>query len=161
RHAFLALRIDAAAVEVCFAVHPEARVDVDNLRARLELGRDAGDAALAAEFTSALEALPQEFRIGVGADRSPANSATPEAVLDMLRAAAAGEIPLWIGWSVPKDVALAHADILDEQLEDALVALSPIYQLVAWSRDNDHVALDRKLEGIERERAQTHAEIEA
>src|SRR5262245_63770776 len=38
RHAFLSLRIDVHSVEVCFAVHPEATVDVDNLRARLVPG---------------------------------------------------------------------------------------------------------------------------
>jgi hypothetical protein len=62
---------------------------------------------------------------------------------------------------VPRDVALEHAEILDEQLEDALVALAPIYKLVAWSRQNDHIALDRRLEGIERERERAHAEAEA
>ena len=42
RHAFLAFRIDAETVEVCFAVHPDAKVDVDNLRARLTAGKEHG-----------------------------------------------------------------------------------------------------------------------
>jgi hypothetical protein len=166
RHAFLGLRIDAQSVEVCFAVHPDAKVDIDNLRARLAAssadgGAPGGGAALTAELTTALRALPEEFSIGVGADRVAASGATPEAIEGMLERAAEGQIPLWIGWSVPREVALEHAQILDEQLEDALIALAPIYKLVAWSRQNDHIALDRRLEGIERERARTHAEVEA
>ncbi|MFS8072055.1 MAG: hypothetical protein ACMG6S_37270, partial [Byssovorax sp.] len=51
RHAFLALRLDAHAVEVCFAVPSQAQVDLDDLRARLDAG---GESALAAELIQAL-----------------------------------------------------------------------------------------------------------
>ncbi|WP_437577510.1 transcription termination/antitermination protein NusG [Sorangium sp. So ce887] len=165
RHAFLALRISEGEVQVCFAVHPDAKVDVDNLRARLAATEEAtGEPAspLAAELTSALHALPEQFSFGAdGGDRVACSAATPDAIAEMLRRAADGQVPLWIGWSVPRETAVEHADILDEQLEDALVALTPIYRLVAWSRENDRIALDRKLEGIEQERARAHAEIEA
>ncbi|WP_206079552.1 hypothetical protein [Polyangium spumosum] len=156
RHAFLALRIDAHGVEVCFAVHPEAKVDIDNLRARL-----AAKDGLAAELTAALRALPEQFAVGVGAERVEASAASPEAIEGMLERAAEGQVPLWIGWAVPRELAIEHAETIDEQLEDALLALAPIYTLVAWSRQNDHIALDRRLEGIERERARTHAEASA
>ncbi len=165
RHAFLALRISEGEVQVCFAVHPDAKVDVDNLRARLAATEEStGEPAspLAAELTSALHALPEQFSFGAdGGDRVACSAATPDAIAEMLRRAADGQVPLWIGWSVPRETAVEHADILDEQLEDALVALTPIYRLVAWSRENDRIALDRKLEGIEQERARAHAEIEA
>lgn len=169
RHAFLGLRLSEGEVEVCFAVHPDAKVDIDNLRARLatcpaesEGATDEGASPLAAELTGALRALPEQFSFGaVGGDRVACSAATSDAIAAMLRRAADGQVPLWIGWSVPRGTAIEHTDILDEQLEDALVALAPIYRLVAWSRENDHVALDRKLEGIEQERARAHAEIEA
>ena len=162
RHAFLALRLDAHAVEVCFAIPAEARVDLDNLRARLDVG---GEPTLAAPLISALHALPEEFTIGAGGegaiDRRPASAATPEALRELVARAAPEQIPLWIGWRVARATALEHAEILDEQLEDALVALAPIYRLAAWSRDNDRVALDRRLEGVEKERARAHAEAHA
>ncbi|WP_437958194.1 hypothetical protein WME76_00100 [Sorangium sp. So ce119] len=165
RHAFLALRISEGEVQVCFAVHPDAKVDVDNLRARVSATEDAtGEPAspLAAELTSALHALPEQFSFGAGGgERVACSAATPDAIAEMLRRAADGQVPLWIGWAVPRETAEEHADILDEQLEDALVALAPIYRLVAWSRENDRIALDRKLEGIEQERARAHAELEA
>lgn len=163
RHAFLALKLDSFRVEVCFAVHPEAKVDIDNLRARLTANDESRDGVhqLTAELTTTLHALPDEFAIGVGDERVAAHAATPSAIESMLERASEGQVPLWIGWSVPRDVALEHAETIGEQLEDALIALAPVYQLVSWSRQNDHIALDRRLEGIEQQRARTHAEVEA
>lgn len=157
RHAFLALRLDVASVEVCFAVHPEAEVDIENLRARLRGGDDAASALM-----SALHALPEQFAIGVSPDDWQAASAiTAEALSGLIERAAAGPVPLWIGWSVSRDTAIEHSAILDEQLEDAIVALAPLYRLVAWSRDNDCIALDRRIESAEQDCARAHAEAEA
>jgi hypothetical protein len=169
RHAFLALRLDTASVEVCFAVHPEARVDVENLGACLAEGHEDDAAAL----TSALRALPEQFAMGTSPDdRTPASAATPEALRALVERAAARRVPLWIGWSVSRDAALEHSSLalgdgpgrpptLDEQLEDAIVALAPIYRLIAWSRENDRIALDRRIESAEQERARAHALAEA
>lgn len=158
RHAFLALRVDSAAVEVCFAVHPEAKVDVDNLRVRLQESEDV----LTAELMTALRALPEEFAVRLSAeDGFAAGAATPELIRSMLERAAEGQVPLWIGWSIKRDTAVEHSAILDDQLEDAIVALAPIYRLVAWSRDNDQVGLDRRLQSVVEERAKAHAAAEA
>ncbi|APR82894.1 TolA protein [Minicystis rosea] len=158
RHAFLALRLDATAVEVCFAVHPEAQVDVDNLRARLAEGADA----LTAELMRGLASLPDEFAVGVAeGDRTAASKATPELMRSMIERAAAGQVPLWIGWSIKRATAVEHSALLDDQLEDAIIALAPIYRLVAWSRENDHIALDRRIQSAEEERAKAHAAAEA
>lgn len=162
RHAFLALRLDAHAVEVCFAVPSEAGVDLDNLRARLDAETESG---LAATLIEALIALPEEFTIGAGGEgatsRHASLAATPEALRQLVARSASEHIPIWVGWRVARQTALEHAAILDEQLEDALVALAPIYRLVAWSRDNDRIALDRRLAGAEKERARAHAEAYA
>lgn len=167
RHAFLAFKLDSKHVEVCFAVHPAAKVDIDNLKSRLQASA-AGESAespsapLAAEFTQALKTLPEEFTIGVGeSDRIACSTATPETIIGMLERAATGQTPLWIGWSIPRQTALDHADILEEQLEDALAALGPIYKLVAWSPENDQIAVGQRISGLEQERARTHAETTA
>ena len=157
RHAFLALKVDAAGVEVSCAVHPEASIDIDNLRARLAASGD-----FATELTAALAALPEQFVLGVGPDeRMPAASATPTSIRAWIERAAAEGLPLFIGWSVERELALAHADSLGEQLEDALVALVPVYLLVAWSPDNDHIHLEARLASLADERARAHAEAEA
>jgi hypothetical protein len=158
RHAFLALRLDASTVEVCFAVHPEAQVDVDNLRARLA----DREGSLTGELLGALRALPEEFTLGVAADdRVAASAATPDLLGSMIERAAAGQVPLWVGWSVQRNTAVEHSELLDDQLEDAIVALAPLYRLVAWSRENDHIALDRRIQSAEEDRARAHAAVEA
>jgi hypothetical protein len=156
RHAFLALRVDAASIEVGFAVHPDARIDADNLRARLDASGDGAD-----ELVQALRALPEQFAAAAADERTQANELTAASLLALLDRSVRERAPLWIGWSVPRAVAIEHVDILDEQLEDAMVALAPIYRLGAWARDNDLVGLDERLAGALLERARTHAEMAA
>jgi hypothetical protein len=162
-HAFLALRLDAGAVEVCFAVHPEAKVDIDNLRARLA----AGSEHLAEELAKALHALPDQFELRAGDDkdgqamRLPCSGATPEQIASVLARCASENVPLWIGWRVPRAVAVEHAATLDDQLEDAVLALFPLYRLIAWSPDNDRIGVDRAIEGQKQEQARAHAEVVA
>lgn len=162
RHAFLGLRIDAGAVEVCFAVHPEAKVDIDNLRARLAEGSEH----LAEELAKSLHALPDQFEMRAGgeggdAQRLPCSAASPGQIAEVLARAASENVPLWIGWRVPRATAAEHAEILDEQLADAVLALLPVYRLIAWSRDNDHVGIERAIEGLQKEQARAHAEVVA
>jgi hypothetical protein len=142
RHAFLQLRVDATKVEVSAEIHADAWVDAKNLRARL------ADPAQTLELTSALEALPEQFTIGfVGpgaeAARTPAARATSDSLRELVAQAGALGKGLWLGWSIPRDVAVAHSELLDEQLEDALAALGTIQKLVAWAADNDLLDLGR------------------
>ncbi len=162
RHAFLALRIDAGAIEVCFAVHPEAKVDIDNLRARL----GAGAEHLAEELAKALQALPDQFEVRAGGEsgeamRLPCSAATPEQIAAVLDRCTNENVPLWIGWRVPRATALAHAEIVDDQLEDAVLALFPVYRLIAWSRDNDRIGVEGEIEDRKAEQAKNHAEVVA
>jgi hypothetical protein len=155
-HAYLALRLDSERVEVSIEVHAEAWVDTRNLRARL------ADPGRALELTAALEALPEQFSIGlaVDAERAQAQRATNDEVRALLDRVDAEKAPLWIGWSVPRDVVLTHTDLLDEQLEDAIVALGPLFKLVAWAPDNDLVVLNREWDAARNERARAHEEAE-
>ena len=173
-HAYLALKLDSTHVEVSLEVHAEAWVDLRNLRARLS------DPARALELTTALEALPEQFVLGAGqrddGERGGASSQAQRATADELRALvesveqqAATSPPVnaphakrivWIGWRVPRDVAIAHSDVLDEQLEDAIVALGPVFKLVAWAPDNDLVVLDREISPARAKRARAQDDAE-
>jgi hypothetical protein len=162
RHAFLGLRIDSTAVEVGFAVHPEAKVDIDNLRARLAEGSEH----LAEELAKALHALPDQFELRAGGEqgeamRLPCSAASPSQIAAVLARCASENVPLWIGWRVPRATAAEHASILGEQLEDAVLALFPVYRLIAWSRDNDHLGIEREIAGLQKEQARAHAEVVA
>ncbi len=46
------------------------------------------------------------------------------------------ERSIWIGWTVTRAVALAHAGALDDQVEDALVALAMAVLRIAWTPDD-------------------------
>jgi hypothetical protein len=156
-HAYLALRLDGAGVDVSIEIHPEAWVDVRNLRARL------GDVERAIELAGALEALPEQFSIGDAVDasaRAPAQSATTDDLRTLLDRVENDRRVLWIGWSVPRDVAIAHSELLAEQLEDAIVALGPLYKVIAWAPDNDLLRVDREWDAARAGRARAHDEAE-
>ena len=151
-HVCFALAIDAAAVAVSIELSPLARIDAKNLHARL------ADPVLADELTRALEALPEQFSISATPPTSSPSSGSAVGPLEALRAGASGLAraleraedqltPLWIGWSIPRAVAVTHSALLDEQLEDAIVALAGVYELIAWSPSNDRVKLFRD-EGV-------------
>lgn len=139
-HAYLALTIDSVHVAVSLEVCPEAEADVKNLRARIL------DPTSLLELTSLLEAMPDEFAIGLtGVPSFPrASGATADDIRALLDDSQRNRRPLWIGWSIKREVALTHASDLDEHLADALVALAHVYKLVAWAPDNDLIAASRR-----------------
>jgi KOW motif-containing protein len=139
-HAYLALTIDSVHVEVALEICPEAEADVKNLRARL------GDPTRLLELTTLFETLPQEFAIGViGVPSFPsAENASADDVRALLDDSQRSGRALWVGWSVKREVALAHSSDLDEQLADALVVLAHAYKLLAWAPDNDLIGAGRR-----------------
>lgn len=139
-HSSLAFTIDSVHVAVSLEVFPEAEADVKNTRARI------ADPTLLLELTSLLEMMPDEFAIGViGVPSFPrAQSASAEDIRALLDDSQRNRRPLWMGWSVKREVALAHVDEIDELLADALVALGHVYRLVAWAPDNDLIAAGRR-----------------
>lgn len=139
-HTYLALTIDSVHVAVSLEVCPEAEADVKNTRARI------ADPTALLELTSLLESMPDEFAIGViGVPSFPrAQAASADDIRALLDDSQRNRRPLWMGWSVKREVALAHAEEIDELLADALVALGHVYKLVAWAPDNDLIAATRR-----------------
>jgi len=91
-----------------------------------------GEPVRALALTVAIGALPEQFELGVSGDARPVPASTASA--DDLRAlferAAREQRCVWLGWIVPRTIAVAHAALLDEQLEDALVALGSVLSLL-------------------------------
>ncbi len=91
-----------------------------------------GDPAHALELSTALEALPEQFTMGASGDVASAEA--PRATADDMRALLdrieREGSTAWIGWSVPRELAVEHAALLDEQLADAVVALAQIFALL-------------------------------
>jgi hypothetical protein len=133
-------------------------MDPVRLRAGLELpateARAArarlADPARALEVATALEALPEQFTIGAAGDLASAAEA-PRATADDMRSLLdrieREQATMWIGWSVPREVAVEHAALLDEQLADAIVALAQVFALLgadAIERPGARVADDAR-----------------
>ncbi len=139
-HTYLALTIDSVHVAVSLEVCPEAEADVKNARARI------ADPSSLLELTSLLELMPDEFAIGViGVPSFPrAQAASADDIRALLDDSQRNRRPLWMGWSVKREIALAHADEIDELLADALVALAHVYKLIAWAPDNDLIGATRR-----------------
>jgi hypothetical protein len=123
-HGALELRVGASGVAAGFAL-PCARARA--VRAELS------NPERALELATALEALPEQFVAGVDGDASmqAAPRCTPDDVRALLDRAEQESRPVWIGWTVARDVAVEHSALLDEQLEDALVALVRVFALLS------------------------------
>lgn len=148
RHAFLALHVDAEGIEVSLRIHGDAWVDARTLRARCASPEGR------AELVSAIRALPEDFVLGVtGAARVPVREVT-DATLDEALAAWSLPTQWWsVGWPLSRAVVLDQGTSLEEPILAAFRALVPIYRLVAWSRDNDLIAVDGALAQAQAERA--------
>jgi hypothetical protein len=90
------------------------------------------DPAHALELATALEALPEQFTMGASGDLASAEA--PRATADDMRALLdrieREGSTAWIGWSVPRELAVEHAALLAEQLADAVVALAQLFALL-------------------------------
>ncbi|MGA2449151.1 MAG: KOW motif-containing protein [Polyangiaceae bacterium] len=89
------------------------------------------------ELDSALRALPEQFalRSAGGSASFQMSLLTRERLLEIFGHPESEENSIWIGWTVPRAVALGHADALDDQVEDALVALALTGMRLAWTPD--------------------------
>ncbi|MGD0680120.1 MAG: hypothetical protein ABSC94_32460 [Polyangiaceae bacterium] len=109
--------------------HVRAGIEVPKGEARA-IRAVLADAARALELIDALEALPEQFVVGLAPDAQlQAPRCTTDDVRGLLDQVEREPGSLWIGWSVPRAVVTAHATLLDEQLEDALVALARVFLL--------------------------------
>jgi transcription antitermination factor NusG len=127
-HATISLSVDERHVEVAVQL---PLLDVAAARARLT------DPLRALELTTALEALPEQFAIGIAGDDepAPASRASTDQVRALLARADREQRALWLGWSVSRAVATEHAELLEEQLQDAAVALASVFAILTSLSD--------------------------
>lgn len=154
-HVFLAITVSHEALEVSLRLHPDARVDRQNLERKLD------DYYEAERMVSLLAALSHGHRVGITPDLTPLSdlgegSVTLEALHEVIgKLPPGGAMPMpgqlprlfYIGIALPRSEAVAlSADELADWVRDRLAELAPIYRFLAWSRDNDFVSMRQVLD---------------
>jgi hypothetical protein len=123
----LALRLDSHHVEVSLELDPEVK-SPDRKANRAPQRVRAYDSIPLRPIVAAFQTLPEQFTIGFADE--PARIGVHDVRGSKLRDLFGRGEPIWIGWSVPREVVVEHAQTLDEQLADALVALGPLYKIL-------------------------------
>jgi len=144
-HIFLAVSIGHEQIELAVKLHPDARVDRQNLERKL------GELWEREKLLALLRDLPDGYTVGVtGQTQLPAASIDEAGLKTVVAELAKPELPgkthlLVIGRVLPRSAAMAQGGALVETARRELAALLPIYQFVAWSRDNDFVLMREAL----------------
>lgn len=144
-HIFLAVSLIHDGVEVALKLHPDARVDRQNLERKL------ADAWEQEQLVEILRGLPSGYLLGVtGSNMTPTQEASAErlraALEDLARPEAPGKTRLLtVGRHFTrgelKDAGATAGALLAREIERLL----PLYHWIAWTRDNDYVLMREAL----------------
>ena len=148
-HLFLMVSISRDDIELGVKLHPDARIDRQNLERKL------ADHFACERLLGLVARLPDGFQVGLTGSAGLAGSSLDEAGLlgTVAQLAGAGPSPPFKAdgphgpslWFVSRRVArgeviLAGAEFL-AAARVAFAGLLPIYHFIAWSRDNDFVSM--------------------
>jgi transcription antitermination factor NusG len=144
-HLFLSAGIDGERIELAVKLHPEAKVDRQNLERKIVEPWERE------KVLELVHNLPDGSSASVtGGTSFPAASVDEAAMKTLLGDLARPELPgkthlLVLGTSLPRaEVKAAGAEIVG-RARRGMAALLPIYQFIAWSRDNDFVSMREQL----------------
>lgn len=157
-HLFLAVTITAEALELSLKLHPDARVDRENLE------RKCGDHFEREKLLNQLHGLGDGYRVGVIPELSPVAD-VDEARIDQLIAQLGkpvGMLPpgtpqrlFYVGRAIPRDEVVSAGASVVEVAQRALgSSLLPIYRFIAWSRDNDFLSMREALQKEKQQKRQ-------
>lgn len=151
-HLFLAITLTHDALEVSLRLHPDARVDRQNLERKIDEHYEAE------RLINAIGELSEGYRLGITPDLSPVEPGglSPDSLAELVgKLPAGGAMPLpgqlphlfYIGRQLPRSEALGLSpDETVQWVRERLAELVPIYRFIAWSRDNDFVSMRQVLD---------------
>jgi hypothetical protein len=144
-HLFLSVTLAHDSVEFALKLHPDARVDRQNLERKLTEHWERE------KFLELVHDLPTGSRIGVSGAASIASAELGDAGLKgILADFARPEVPgkthhLVIGRALGRAEAMAAGEGVVTTARRELAALLPLYHFAAWTRDNDFVSIREQL----------------
>ena len=156
-HLFLAITVDHAGLTIALKLHPDARIDRQNLERKCE------DFFEREKLRALLGALGDEVQIGRMPTDPVSKTATLEPVVGLgdealaaiLAGTASGPGWFFVGQTLPRGDARLGADLL-ELAAARLSGLLEVYRFVAWHRDNDYVSIRDQLQKEKQSRRQKH-----
>jgi hypothetical protein len=145
-HVFLAVTLAHESLEVAVKLHPDARVDRQNLERKCE------DHFEREKLQRLLHGLPAGFRVGLTPELAPAVELDDQQ-LSLLIAGLAHPPPappsvrlLYVGRALARADVVAAGSAVAAEARAALQLLLPLYRFIAWSRDNDFVSMREALQ---------------
>jgi hypothetical protein len=158
-HLFLAVTLSESALELSLKLHPDARVDRENLE------RKCDDHFEREKLLHLMRGLGDGFRAGITPELLPVGELDEGKLLELIAQLAKGAAPqaltlgaphklLYVGRSIARADALAAAGALVDDAKRTLQALLPIYRFIAWSRDNDFLSIKETLQKEKQQKRQ-------
>jgi hypothetical protein len=156
-HVFLAATVGFDSLELSVKLHPDARVDCQNLERKCE------DHFEREKLLRLLQGLGAPFRAGVTPQLVPVAEIDDARIGEIVAALAAPQSPqppgapvklLYIGRAVPREEALALGAGVADVAQAAMASLIEIYRFIAWSRDNDFLSMREALQKEKQARRQ-------
>lgn len=144
-HVFLCVTIGQDKLELALKLHPDARVDRQNLERKLAEPWERE------KFLDLVRDLPEGSLVGVsGSPAAPARGLDDVKLKEILADFGRPEAPGKTHWftisrPIPRADAKAAAAGLAGVARAELLRLLPLYHFIAWSRDNDFVSMREQL----------------
>ncbi|MBI4509368.1 MAG: hypothetical protein HY698_07005 [Deltaproteobacteria bacterium] len=153
-HLFLCVSLDHERIELALKLHPDARVDRQNLERKL------AEPWQRERFLDLVRDLPGSYRIGVSGGAFHEVATFDDTLLrDVLSDFGRPELPgkthtLVVGRSLSREEAKSNGTEMVAVVRRELEALLPIFHFVAWSRENDFVLMREALKQEKQARKQ-------
>jgi hypothetical protein len=158
-HLFLAVTLSEAAIELSLKLHPDARVDRENLERKCE------DHFEREKLLNLLRGLDEPFKVGITPEVMPVGELDDAKLSGLLQSFNKPASPqaltlgapqrlLYVGRAIPRDQAAAAGPALVDDAKKSLLSLLPIYRFIAWSRENDFVSIKEALQKEKQQKRQ-------
>ncbi|MDB4968445.1 MAG: TolA protein [Myxococcales bacterium] len=158
-HLFLAVTLTEQTIELSLKLHPDARVDRENLERKCE------DHFEREKLLNLLRGLGQGYNVGITPELTSVAELDDARLIALMQSlgkpAQAPVLTLgtpqrlfYVGRAIPRAEATAAGAALADEAKTALQALLPVYRFISWSRENDFLSIKETLQKEKQQKRQ-------